>query len=292
MTTNPNVAVARRKLWGLVLLAGSSIAAGLRGVPWSSTADHRTAPAFTVLRVAAMVGGVYLVVAVVLGLLSARRPHRRRLWLLAEACTPALIRRLADLALATGLTMAVVVPAASARVTGVPRPTMAGRPAVAGDPASGQRWPVLPDPVTTTSMPITTPAGSASPPTTTTTVTTSLAKSAAHADPLVGLRRYGPAIPAPAAVVPASAAAADPVTMVGRPASTSPVATHVVRHGESFWSIAEAQVSSNGEPADENDVATYWRQLVDTNADRLPVPGHPDLLYAGVRLKLPTLSAP
>ena len=80
--------------------------------------------------------------------------------------------------------------------------------------------------------------------------------------------------------------------MVGRPASTSPVATHVVRHGESFWSIAEAQVSSNGEPADENDVATYWRQLVDTNADRLPVPGHPDLLYAGVRLKLPTLSAP
>ena len=291
MTTTSNASVARGKLGALVLLAGSSIVAGTIGVPWEEADDRRMAPAITLLRATAVIGGSYLALAIVLGLMSARDPQRRRLRSFAEAVSPTVIRRLADLALATSLTMAIVVPTASARVTGIPRPTLAGRLAVVGDPASGQRWPVLPDPVTTTAAPVRTTSTPTTITVTTSTPTSIPTRSVAHADPLVGLRRYGPAIPAPAADVPASPVASDLVRTVG-PAPTAPMATHVVRRGESFWSIAEAQVRSNGEAADDNDVAKYWRQLVDTNADRLPVPGHPDLLYAGVRLELPTLSSP
>lgn len=298
MTTTSNASVARRKLGALVLLAGSSIAAGTLGVPWAETDDRRMAPALTLLRVTAVIGGSYLVLAIVLGLLSARDPQRRRLGSFAEAVSPTVIRRLVDLALATGLTMAVVVPATSARVTGVPRPTLAGRPAVVGDPASGQRWPVLPDPVTTTPAPVTT----AAPVTTTPTPSTAMATSSGpttppHARSLVVLRHYGPAIPAPVVAIPtpALAVSASPVasdaTRTVSSAPAAPAATHIVRRGESFWSIAEAQVHSHATTADDSRVAEYWRQLVDANTDRLPVPGHPDLLYAGVRLELPAVAS-
>jgi nucleoid-associated protein YgaU len=56
----------------------------------------------------------------------------------------------------------------------------------------------------------------------------------------------------------------------------------VVGAGDSFWSIAEDVVGAGGDH-----VRAYWEQLIAANADRLAVPGQPDLLFPGQRLTLP-----
>jgi hypothetical protein len=62
----------------------------------------------------------------------------------------------------------------------------------------------------------------------------------------------------------------------------------VVAPGDSFWSIASARVAAaiGGTPTTPQ-VARYWSRLIDANQDRLPVPGQPDLLFAGERLRTP-----
>lgn len=66
------------------------------------------------------------------------------------------------------------------------------------------------------------------------------------------------------------------------------MATYVVRPGDHFWSIAEAQVRAvaPGRPS-TREVARYWRRLVAANRARLAVPGDADLLFAGQELVLP-----
>jgi LysM domain len=64
-----------------------------------------------------------------------------------------------------------------------------------------------------------------------------------------------------------------------------------VRPGDSFWSIAAAQLSQREDPpADEERIARYWSVLVRANLAHLPVPGHPDLLFTGDRVQLPPTS--
>ena len=93
-----------------------------------------------------------------------------------------------------------------------------------------------------------------------------------------GRRVAGRAGPRPArrALRPASSRGAGPTT-------------YVVRPGDDFWSIAAAQVGSAAGPADGTAVAAYWRVLIQANLKNLPVPGQPDLLFPGDRLRLPRL---
>lgn len=68
-----------------------------------------------------------------------------------------------------------------------------------------------------------------------------------------------------------------------------PLRRHVVAGGESFWSIAERTVRESGGRI--SDVARYWELLIDSNEDRLPVAGMPDLLFPGTVLVLPPVQA-
>ncbi len=58
--------------------------------------------------------------------------------------------------------------------------------------------------------------------------------------------------------------------------------THVVRPGESLWSIAAAQVP---DPTDTAAVAARWHRIYETN--RQAVGADPDLILPGLRLHLP-----
>lgn len=62
-------------------------------------------------------------------------------------------------------------------------------------------------------------------------------------------------------------------------------ATHVVRAGEHFWSIAETVVAAR--PDTQLDVPAYWRLLVEANRERLIDQDNPDLLHPGQELVLP-----
>lgn len=98
-----------------------------------------------------------------------------------------------------------------------------------------------------------------------------------------------PTLPSPQVAPPAT-----PLLPIPRPRPTAtpvrPTATdaraevhqHVVRPGEHLWSIA-AGVIGDGSP---QDVAEYWRRLVEANRHRLRS-GHPDLIHPGERLVLP-----
>jgi hypothetical protein len=61
-----------------------------------------------------------------------------------------------------------------------------------------------------------------------------------------------------------------------------------VTAGESFWSIAEELVAEGlGHPPSDDEVAPYWRALIDANRDRLVVTADPDLIVPGQVLTLP-----
>ncbi|MDQ6806156.1 MAG: LysM peptidoglycan-binding domain-containing protein, partial [Actinomycetota bacterium] len=59
--------------------------------------------------------------------------------------------------------------------------------------------------------------------------------------------------------------------------------THVVRPGESLWSIARASLGGN--PSDA-EIASQVHRLWELNKDQIRT-GNPDLLMAGTKLKLP-----
>jgi len=73
----------------------------------------------------------------------------------------------------------------------------------------------------------------------------------------------------------------------GRPASE-----HVVRAGESFWSMAQTMLAASldRQPTDD-EVRGYWRILVAANQDRLAVPGDADLIFPGQRFVMPPVVA-
>lgn len=72
------------------------------------------------------------------------------------------------------------------------------------------------------------------------------------------------------------------------PGSSDPNDDWVVGPGDSFWAIAEELVDEfQGAGRGELDVATYCRQLIAANHDRLARPDQPDLLFPGQVLTVP-----
>ncbi len=63
----------------------------------------------------------------------------------------------------------------------------------------------------------------------------------------------------------------------------------IVRPGDHFWSIAEETLADAwGRTAlSDAEIATYWRELVDANRDRLVEPGNPDLIWPDQEFVLP-----
>lgn len=61
-----------------------------------------------------------------------------------------------------------------------------------------------------------------------------------------------------------------------------------VRSGDSFWTIASAQLEAHaGREVSDAEIVAYWRTLIDANRDRLADPHNPDLLFPGQSLRLP-----
>jgi DNA-binding SARP family transcriptional activator len=82
---------------------------------------------------------------------------------------------------------------------------------------------------------------------------------------------------------------------IGQPASDWPdepagVEMWEVEEGEHFWSIAETTLDrAHDTPPSEGQIASYWRELIDANADRLLPPHDPDLIYPGQKLVIPAV---
>lgn len=70
--------------------------------------------------------------------------------------------------------------------------------------------------------------------------------------------------------------------------SETDLAEHVVRPGESFWSISADVVRARlAGPPTEAEIAAHWRRFVAMNTERLVRLGDPDLILPGQRLVLP-----
>jgi len=85
-----------------------------------------------------------------------------------------------------------------------------------------------------------------------------------------------------------------PATEIGRPDGPAPQPpilaerTHGVVAGESFWTIAEAEVAEvAGRAPLDAEVTSYWASLVRANESRLVEPGNPDYVLPGQILVLP-----
>lgn len=91
-----------------------------------------------------------------------------------------------------------------------------------------------------------------------------------------------------------------PPLPVPAPAPTAPVATPVavaqptgaawtVEAGDHLWLIAERVLADAwGRPPADDEVAPFWRDLVERNRGELADPDNPDLLFPGQVLSLPT----
>lgn len=94
-----------------------------------------------------------------------------------------------------------------------------------------------------------------------------------------------PSPPTTAGAAPAPAASPVAAPIAPLPAAVTPTA--VVQGGDSFWSIAEAQLQHPGRVPTDREVAQYWERLVAANVAQLADPTNPDLLYPGQILELP-----
>jgi LysM repeat protein len=65
-----------------------------------------------------------------------------------------------------------------------------------------------------------------------------------------------------------------------------PTPTHVVQRGESFWTIARAELSANGHRPSDAEVSRYWRALIAANIAKVRN-GDPNLIYPGQSFDLP-----
>ena len=135
------------------------------------------------------------------------------------------------------------------------------------DSGGGQRWPNLPPPATALST------KSAA----TTTTPATAAKITRPAGPVLVF-----------ALAPPAAIPDDAPSDLG--SSGTPVAQHLVRRGECFWSIAETLVLGGTDEATEADIARYWGKLIEANRSKLPDSSNPDLLWADTVLDLPALT--
>lgn len=65
-----------------------------------------------------------------------------------------------------------------------------------------------------------------------------------------------------------------------------------VEQGDHFWKLAEAQLADSwGREPTDSETAPYWRDVVDTNLERLAPPHDPNLIYPGQQFLLPPTPA-
>jgi len=111
----------------------------------------------------------------------------------------------------------------------------------------------------------------------------------AGADPVPLLRRADAASPAAISERPVARPNTHVAPTIG--ADSSPT-VWLVRTGDSFWRIAQSQLTArdpaHGEPT-ASQIVGYWRLLIAQNRDRLKVREDADLLYPGQRLVIPPL---
>ncbi len=61
----------------------------------------------------------------------------------------------------------------------------------------------------------------------------------------------------------------------------------VVKPGDHLWKISDARLDQAlGRPAGPEEVAPYWRSVIEVNRERL-LSGDPDLIYPGEVISLP-----
>jgi nucleoid-associated protein YgaU len=89
---------------------------------------------------------------------------------------------------------------------------------------------------------------------------------------------------------PEAAAPEAPPAEEAAPATTPNDDTWTVELGDHLWAIAEETLRDAGVPAGDDEVASYWRELVDANRDRLADPTDPDLLFPGQVLVVPPVA--
>lgn len=149
-------------------------------------------------------------------------------------------------------------------------------------------------PVTSSALPSTptTTAAVSTSSTTTTPATTSTAPTSTAGPPTTAVSIIAPRLeaveegpPGDAGSSPGDDQLPPPLVIELGPDPGVPIAgRHVVRVGESFWTIAEQVVRERSLPVP---VASYWRLLVEANRDRLVDSTDPDLIHPGQELVLP-----
>ncbi len=177
------------------------------------------------------------------------------------------VRRLVGIStLSFGLTALAAPPVAADPAPVLrPAPTTAPAPAVDGSPPV--LAPSTPNPPAPTRPPTVVPVRTAP-------------RSPDRPVPALAPEPLPPPAPAPP---PADAAASHP--------APTTVIDRTVAPGDSFWSIAEDEVSRRlGRPASTAETAAWWVRLVEANRDRLVDPTDPDLLLPGQRLVRPPFS--
>jgi hypothetical protein len=150
---------------------------------------------------------------------------------------------------------------------------------VIGDPTSGQQWPDIRD-VIANSTNVATPRASAqataqaTAPTPTQAPTPASRTNAARTTATASTAAESPSLATPG---PKTAVAHAPVAVKRE---------HQVRPGESFWSIAEAEVMrTTGNPT-EQQVNAYCSELIRANRSKLPDPSNPDVILVGTVIEV------
>ena len=115
----------------------------------------------------------------------------------------------------------------------------------------------------------------------------------ASALPVAAQGRGDPRPPVPVMQLVAPPTSAAPVMTLVVPMTApvaSPVQTHTVQPGDSFWSIAESALRAAGREGSNSEIVPYWRSVIEANRDRLRVRDEPDLIYPGQVFVLPPIS--
>ncbi|MDF1596582.1 MAG: LysM peptidoglycan-binding domain-containing protein [Acidimicrobiia bacterium] len=89
-------------------------------------------------------------------------------------------------------------------------------------------------------------------------------------------------------LLPADANTTDEPAATEQPATEQAATEVAVEPGDAFWNIAQTTLADAwGRLPSNQEIADYWRQLVDMNLDRLAPPHEPDLIYPGQVFELP-----
>lgn len=262
---------------GLLLLrAGSAVPAPpadpARWGHWLASGDPLVT-AFAGLRLVGLALCAYLLATTTLSLLAAMSGLPRLLRAVDVVTLPG-VRALVRGALGMGVAASI---AWSAQVA----PARAQTPTTTGAASGTAVMHLLDTPPASTTSTLTAPTSAPRPsPTMSTTPTTVVAPSPPTTDPPQGAPQPATAPPAPAGN---PMARSTPVPLgAGEPG------TWTIAPGDHLWRVAERTLAGAWErPPTDAETSAYLRDLIETNRDRLAVPGHPDLVYSGQVFALP-----